>query len=61
MAKYKIMYNEYMPKPYYIAKRVTTFWQQCSKNYTYKAFAQKALNKLIEKDTKNGIEVRVYK
>lgn len=59
MATYKIMYNEYMPKPYYVAVRVTTFWQQCSKYYTYKKYAQKALNKLVEKNIKENVEVKI--
>lgn len=46
MTKYKIMYNEYMPKPYYVAKRVETFWIRVSKYYTHKGFAKRTLNKL---------------
>ena len=58
MATYKIMYNEYMPKPYYIAVKVTTFWQQCSKNYTFKGFAKKAMDRLIERDKQ--LEMKKY-
>lgn len=59
MAKYKIMYNEHMPKPYYIAVRVTTFWQQCSKNYTLKGYAKRTMDRLIERDKQNELNKSV--
>ena len=59
MATYKIMYNENMPKPYYVAKRVTTFWQQCSKYYTLKGYAKRAMDRLIERDKQNELNKSV--
>lgn len=52
---YKIFENKNDAKPYYVAVKVTDFWQQCSKNYFYKGCAQRALNKIIEKDKKLNI------
>lgn len=59
MATYKIMYNENMPKPYYVAVRVTTFWQQCSKHYTLKGYAKRAMDRLIERDKQNELNKSV--
>lgn len=59
MATYKIMYNENMPKPYYVAVRVTTFWQQCSKYYTLKGNARRAMDRLIERDKQKELNKSV--
>lgn len=45
-----------MPKLYYVAVRVTTFWQQYSKYYTLKGYAKRTMDKLIECDKQLNIK-----